>query len=51
MLIPIRLPNLQKLTSHTPDDFGLKREVCRHIYPLRDYIQVMLPEEASLASK
>jgi uncharacterized protein YbaR (Trm112 family) len=30
----------------TPDNLGLKCETCRRVYPVRDDIPVMLPEEA-----
>jgi uncharacterized protein YbaR (Trm112 family) len=32
-----------------PDNSGLKCSTCKRIYPVRDDIPVMLPEEASLA--
>lgn len=32
-----------------PDGTGLKCDQCKRIYPIRDDIPVMLPEEASLA--
>jgi uncharacterized protein YbaR (Trm112 family) len=34
-----------------PDDSGLKCSSCKRIYPVRDDIPVMLPEESSLASE
>ena len=33
----------------TPDNLGLKCETCRRVYPVRDDIPVMLPEEAKFA--
>ena len=33
------------------DGSGLKCVDCRRVYPIRDDIPVMLPEEASLASE
>lgn len=33
------------------DQSGLKCPVCRRVYPVRDDIPVMLPEEASIASE
>jgi uncharacterized protein YbaR (Trm112 family) len=33
----------------TPDKLGLKCETCRRVYPVRDDIPVMLPEEAKIA--
>ena len=32
----------------TPDNHGLKCETCRRVYPVRDDIPVMLPEEAKI---
>lgn len=34
-----------------PDGSGLKCETCRKVYPVRDDIPVMLPEEAVPASE
>jgi uncharacterized protein len=34
-----------------PDDSGLKCVACKRIYPIRDDIPVMLPEEATLAKE
>jgi uncharacterized protein len=31
------------------DNSGLKCDVCKRIYPVRDDIPVMLPEEATIA--
>ena len=33
----------------TPDNSGLKCLSCRRVYPVRDDIPVMLPEEATVA--
>jgi len=33
------------------DQSGLKCPVCRRVYPVRDDIPVMLPEEASISSE
>ena len=33
----------------TPDHAGLKCQTCRRVYPIRDDIPVMLPEEATVA--
>jgi len=35
----------------TPDNSGLKCQTCRRIYPVRDDIPVMLPEEAKVDSQ
>lgn len=35
----------------TPDQAGLKCQTCRRVYPIRDNIPVMLPEEARIASE
>lgn len=32
----------------TPDNSGLKCQTCRRVYPVRDEIPVMLPEEATV---
>jgi uncharacterized protein len=34
-----------------PDVSGLKCEACRRVYPVRDDIPVMLPEEAKIAQE
>ncbi|MHB8503491.1 MAG: Trm112 family protein [Candidatus Acidiferrales bacterium] len=35
----------------TPDNLGLKCGTCSRVYPVRDDIPVMLPEEAKFASE
>ena len=35
----------------TPDGNGLKCQTCRRVYPIRDDIPVMLPEEAAVAAE
>jgi len=35
----------------TPDNSGLKCQTCRRVYPVRDDIPVMLPEEAKMDSQ
>jgi len=35
--------------QYTSDFSGLKCSTCRRIYPIKDEIPVMLPEEASVA--
>ena len=37
--------------SVTPDQAGLKCQTCRRVYPIRDNIPVMLPEEAKIVSE
>ncbi len=32
-----------------PDESGLKCDACKRVYPVRDDIPVMLPEEATIA--
>jgi uncharacterized protein YbaR (Trm112 family) len=32
-----------------PDEASLKCQTCRRVYPIRDEIPVMLPEEATVA--
>ena len=34
-----------------PDESGLECLTCRRVYPVRDDIPVMLPEEASIAKE
>jgi uncharacterized protein YbaR (Trm112 family) len=34
-----------------PDGKGLKCQTCRRVYPVRDDIPVMLPEEATIAAE
>jgi uncharacterized protein YbaR (Trm112 family) len=34
----------------TPDNSGLKCQTCKRVYPVRDEIPVMLPEEAKVAA-
>jgi uncharacterized protein YbaR (Trm112 family) len=35
----------------TPDQTGLKCQTCRRVYPIRDDIPVMLPEEALVGAE
>ena len=35
----------------TPDNGGLKCETCKRVYPIRDDIPVMLPEEAKIQAE
>jgi uncharacterized protein YbaR (Trm112 family) len=36
--------------KYTPDQSGLKCGSCRRVYPIKDEIPVMLPEEATIES-
>ncbi|MGB7845530.1 MAG: Trm112 family protein [Candidatus Acidiferrum sp.] len=42
-------PVCKKPVHLLPDNSGLKCDVCKRIYPVRDDIPVMLPEEATIA--
>lgn len=42
-------PVCKQAVHYTHDQSGLKCDCCRRIYPIRDDIPVMLPEEASIA--
>jgi uncharacterized protein YbaR (Trm112 family) len=42
-------PICKKPVQLLQDDSGLKCEVCKRVYPVRDDIPVMLPEEATEA--
>lgn len=44
-------PVCQKPVQLLADNSGLKCDVCKRIYPVRDDIPVMLAEEATLASE
>ena len=35
----------------TTDNSGLKCQTCKRVYPVRDEIPVMLPEEAKIVSE
>ncbi|MBZ5529102.1 MAG: Trm112 family protein [Acidobacteriia bacterium] len=43
-------PECKVKVELTPDASGLKCAKCRRIYPIKDDIPVMLPEEATVAS-
>ena len=47
LVCPICKEHVQPLS----DQRGLKCAVCRRVYPVRDDIPDMLPEEASIASE
>ena len=36
--------------KYTPDQSGLKCATCQRVYPIKDEIPVMLPEEATIDS-
>jgi len=42
-------PVCKKPVHPTPGDSGYQCEVCKRLYPVRDGIPVMLPEEATTA--
>lgn len=42
-------PVCKKPVHLLPDNSGLKCEACKRLYPVRDDIPVMLPEEATIA--
>jgi uncharacterized protein YbaR (Trm112 family) len=42
-------PLCRKRVLLLPDESGLKCEACRRVYPVRDDIPVMLPDEATIA--
>ena len=42
-------PVCKKPVHLLPDGSGLKCEGCKRVYPVRDDIPVMLPEEATIA--
>ena len=43
-------PECKTPVKLTPDAKGLKCQTCRRVYPIRDDIPVMLPEEATVAA-
>jgi len=47
----LRCPVCIKRVHLLPDNSGLRCEACRRVYPIRDDIAVMLPEEASVAAE
>ena len=44
-------PECKTPVKLTPDGHGLKCQTCRRVYPIRDDIPVMLPEEATVAAE
>ena len=47
LVCPICKEHVQPLADHS----GLECPGCRRVYPVRDDIPVMLPEEASISTK
>lgn len=43
-------PVCKKPVQLLPDNSGLKCAACKRVYPVRDDIPVMLPEEATIAN-
>jgi uncharacterized protein YbaR (Trm112 family) len=43
-------PICRKPVLLLPDQSGLQCEACQRVYPVRDDIPVMLPEEATIAT-
>lgn len=51
-LLAILVCPICKLAIHyTQDQSGLKCDQCRRVYPIRDDIPVMLPDEATIVSE
>ena len=44
-------PECKTPVKLTADAKGLKCQTCRRVYPIRDDIPVMLPEEATVAAE
>lgn len=44
-------PVCKKPVRLLQDESGLKCEVCKRVYPVRDEIPVMLPEEAKVVNE
>jgi uncharacterized protein YbaR (Trm112 family) len=43
-------PVCKSAVKMLPDGAGLKCQTCKRVYPIRDDIPVMLPEEAKIAN-
>lgn len=51
LLAILACPLCKKPVHLLPDNSGLKCDVCKRVYPVRDDIPVMLLEEATIASE
>jgi uncharacterized protein len=49
LLAMLVCPVCRKPVNLLPDESGLKCDVCRRVYPVRDDIPVMLLEEATIS--
>jgi uncharacterized protein len=49
LLAILACPVCKKPVHLLPDSSGLKCDACKRVYPIRDDIPVMLPEEATVA--
>lgn len=49
ILAKLACPVCRKPLHAAPDDSAYKCEGCRRVYPVRDGIPVLLPEEATIA--
>jgi uncharacterized protein len=49
LLAILACPVCKKPVHLLADSSGLKCEACKRVYPIRDEIPVMLPEEATVA--
>jgi uncharacterized protein len=49
LLAILACPVCKKPVHLLPDNSGLKCDACKRVYPIRNDIPVMLPEEATLA--
>ena len=49
LLAILACPVCKKPVHLLADSSGLKCEACKRVYPIRDDIPVMLPEEATVA--
>jgi uncharacterized protein len=49
LLAILACPVCKTAIRMVPEGSGLKCDACKRVYPIRDDIPVMLPEEATLA--